>query len=248
MKKKSSFLHKVYWARLIGRIFIFMFAIYLFLTRKEIFNIVNGYNFFKSFSILHLLWGLWIFDMLCQLIPISKQLSIGSMKHFKSHFKPIKDKVLDKEAVKEYIKQTTKSAYKVFFLYLAMVLAIGYLYNKGIIDYAIVFLIVVFFYVCDLICVLIWCPFRLMMGNRCCTTCRIFNWDHIMMFSPFVFVKGFYPLSLFFMSLVVFIMWELTTFMHPERFWDETNSALKCSNCTDKICTQYCGKMKKVAK
>ena len=71
------------------------------------------------------------------------------------------------------------------------------------------FLFTVFFYVCDLICVLIWCPFRLLMRNRCCTTCRIFNWDHLMMFAPMLFVRSFYAQSLLLMSLVVFIILKL---------------------------------------
>ena len=29
---------------------------------------------------------------------------------------------------------------------------------------------------------------------------------------------------------------------YPERFSEMTNAALKCSKCTDKLCTQYCQK------
>lgn len=32
---------------------------------------------------------------------------------------------------------------------------------------------------------------------------------------------------------------------HPERFWEHSNEALRCSNCTDKLCTQYCQKLRK---
>ena len=32
--------------------------------------------------------------------------------------------------------------------------------------------------------------------------------------------------------------------MHPERFWERTNAALRCASCTDKLCTQYCPKKK----
>ncbi len=106
------------------------------------------------------------------------------------------------------------------------------------------FMITVFFYVCDLICVLIWCPFRLIMKNRCCTTCRIFNWDHLMMFTPMLFVRGFYSLSLILMSIAVWLVWELCVMMYPERFWEVSNTALSCANCTDKLCTQYCQKLR----
>ena len=32
--------------------------------------------------------------------------------------------------------------------------------------------------------------------------------------------------------------------IHPERFSEMTNVALRCSNCTDKLCTQYCQKLR----
>ena len=127
-------------------------------------------------------------------------------------------------------------------LWAVVVGAIGFLYRKGILDAAMVLLISVFFYVCDLICVLIWCPFRLIMGTRCCTTCRIFNWDHLMMFSPLGFIPGFYTRSLALLAFIVWLTWELSVLLHPERFWEQSNEALKCSQCTDKLCTQYCRK------
>ena len=33
--------------------------------------------------------------------------------------------------------------------------------------------------------------------------------------------------------------------IHPERFWEKTNQALQCASCTDKLCTQYCQKLRK---
>ena len=80
------------------------------------------------------------------------------------------------------------------------------------------------------------------MKTRCCTECRIFNWDHLMMFSPLLFVDGFYARSLVVMAAAVFILWEYCIMAYPERFWEMSNEALKCSSCTDKLCSQYCGK------
>ena len=51
-----------------------------------------------------------------------------------------------------------------------LILVLGVFYYRGILNASLLFLISVAFYVCDLICVLIWCPFRLIMKNRCCTT------------------------------------------------------------------------------
>ena len=46
------------------------------------------------------------------------------------------------------------------------------------------------------------------------------------------------------MSILVWLIWELAVMMYPERFSEITNEALRCSNCTDKLCTQYCQKLR----
>lgn len=38
------------------------------------------------------------------------------------------------------------------------------------------------------------------------------------------------------MSVAVFLVWEIYFFSHPERFWEETNDALKCVNCQEFLC------------
>jgi len=239
-----SKIRKIYFARLFGRIFILVLSCILFFTKSSVFAPLEGMRFFDGISLLHVLWLIWMIDMLSQLLPIQKDLSIGSLKVFRQHFRPIREKV-SIQALKKHIRTATKAAFWVMLLWCLLIAAIGALHAAGILSHVHLFLITVVFYVCDLICVLIWCPFRLMMRNRCCTTCRIFNWDHLMMFSPLLFVPSFYAWSLFGMSLLVFLIWEGCILMHPERFWDKTNAALQCANCTDKLCTQYCQKLRK---
>ena len=235
---------KRYIWRLVGRILVFILGIIICIKAPEEFEILEGDNFFRGFSIFHLLWICWIIDMILQIIPIKNEVPLGSQKLFANRFRPIRDKI-NYEALRKYVVSTTKAAYKVFIVWCALIAVIGVLYYNGIIDKMILFMISVFFYVCDLICVLIWCPFRLMMKNRCCTTCRIFNWDHLMMFSPIIFVGGFYATSLVILSILAWLVWELCVMMYPERFWEITNVALRCSECTDKLCTQYCQKLRK---
>ena len=230
--------------RLFGRAVVLALAIVLYILNKNEFDILSGFNFFEKFSVLHILWGIWVYDMILQLIPVKAHISIGSQKVFSSLFRPVKEKI-NKETLKKYIIDTTKSAYKVMIIWVLLVAVIGELYCKNIIGTAEMFLIAVFFYVCDLICVLIWCPFRLIMGNKCCTTCRIFNWDHLMMFAHFLFVPGVYSYTLAGLALLIWIAWEVCVFTYPERFWEKSNMALKCSECTDKLCTQYCRKLRK---
>ena len=242
--ERTSKTRKIYFLRLLGRCVVFLIALWLYVFRKEEFNIAEGFSFFRRFSPLHLLWGIWIWDMILQLLPVRAHISIGSQKVFSAMFKPIKEKI-NYQNLKKYIQDTSAAAFKVMVIWLLLTLVIGVLYAVRLLDTATVLLISIFFYVCDLICVLIWCPFRLIMKNKCCTTCRIFNWDHLMMFSPLIAVGGFYTWTLVIYAFVIWLIWEICVFTYPERFWENSNMALKCSECTDKLCTQYCRRLRK---
>ncbi len=242
-KEQVSKTRKIYFWRLIGRIVVFIIAILLYVFDREKFSIADGWSFFHTFSPLHLLWAIWMLDMVLQLMPVKAHISIGSQKVFESLFRPIKEKI-NHQNLKQYIKNTTAAAYKVMILWLALTVVVSVLHLCGIIDTGIMVLLSVFFYVCDLICVLIWCPFRLIMGNKCCTTCRIFNWDHLMMFLPIVTVNSFFSWSLVLIALFIWLVWELCVLIYPERFWENSNMALRCAECTDKLCTQYCRKLR----
>ena len=233
-----------YFLRLICRSIIFLLCCGAALFRPESFRILEGMNFFSGLSPFHLLWLLWVIDMIQQIIPIKNKVPLGSQKLWANRFRPITEKI-NYESLRKYIISTTQAAYKVFIIWCLFIGVIAVLYYAGIISKTGMFLFTAAFYVCDLICVLIWCPFRLVMKNRCCTTCRIFNWDHLMMFSPLIFLGGFYCISLVVLAVLAWLIWELCVMMYPERFWDHSNSALKCSQCTDKLCTQYCQKLRK---
>ncbi len=238
-----SDMRKRYALRLAGRSAILLTGILFCIFAPNQFDILQGWNFFQKPSILHLLWLIWVFDMAVQLFPLKAHISLGSQKLWQMRFRPLKEK-FSVRALKKHIIATTRAAYKVMLLWIALIAAIGYLHHKGVMSDIALFMTTVVFYVCDLICVLIWCPFRLIMRNRCCTTCRIFNWDHLMMFSPLLFFPSFYCWSLLGLSILAWLVWELFVFLHPERFWEGANAALTCASCTDKLCTQYCRKLR----
>ena len=239
-----SKIRKRYILRLICRCIVFVACGILCFCAPQEYEILEGMNFFSKISWLHVLWLIWVADMVQQIIPVKNKLPLGSMKLFENRFRPIRDKV-NYEALRNYISTTTKAAYKVMLLWCGLIAVIGALYWAGVIGKRGLFMISVCFFVCDLICVLIWCPFRLLMKTRCCTTCRIFNWDHLMMFSPMIFMGGFYAVSLVILAFLAWLVWELCIMIYPERFWDRSNAALRCSECTDKLCTQYCQKLRK---
>ncbi|HAG12721.1 MAG TPA: hypothetical protein DCG49_02535 [Ruminococcus sp.] len=242
-KRVISKTRKTYIGQLVLRCVILAACIVLVILKPEETEILKDWNFFRRFSPLHLLWGSWMLDMLWQLIPVKKHLviALGSQKHFRFSFQPIKEN-LNYQALRRHIIDTTKAAYQVFAIWAVIVGIVSVLRYCGVIDNIWLFMITMVFYVCDLICVVVWCPFRLIVKAKCCTTCRIFNWDHLMMFSPMLMIGGFYSVSLVLMAFADWLIWELCIMMYPERFWENSNAALKCANCTDKLCTQYCEK------
>jgi len=243
MQKTVSPMRRLYWMRLAGRCLVLIAAVMLLVFHPSTFDPLFKGRFFKSFGLMHVLWLIWVLDMLAQLFPIKKKLALGSIKMFPRYFKPIREKI-NYNALKTHTVATAKAAYKVMVLWCALIAAIGILYFKGILGDIALFFISVIFYICDLICVLIWCPFRLLMHTRCCTTCRIFNWDHLMMFSPMLFINSFYARSLVILAALAWLVWEITCAIYPARFWEQTDGGLRCANCTDKLCTQYCQKLR----
>ena len=228
-------MRRIYKFRLITRCLIFIACGVMYLGRPEALDILEADHFFKSFSPLHLLWALWMADMAGQLIPVKQPVALGSQKLFEFCFAKTEE-TGHSHRLKDYMAGAARGAGKVLVIWSVLTAVLGFLYFSDRIGDKELFMISVFFYVCDLICVVIWCPFRLLMKTRCCTTCRIFNWDHLMMFSPMAFVRGFYARSLFVMSVLVWTVWEASVFFHPERFWEGTNASLKCKNCGDRLC------------
>ncbi len=183
-----------------------------------------------------MLWLVWIVDMTIQLIPARGYLPLGSLKQFKSFYKPVK-RLIDKKELVPLFKKSWLDSLKALALWSLIIAVIGVLWSLDILQGKELLLVSVVFYVLDLTFVLFWCPFRVwILKNRCCTTCRIFNWDHMMMFSPLLFIPGFYSVSLFGLAVIVFAVWEVCFILHPERFHEETNAALNCNNCTDRLC------------
>ena len=230
-----SVMWKKYMARFVLRVLIFVAVVLLFLFHPSSFSVLDGMAFFREFSPLHLLWLLWMGDMVTQLIPARSHVALGSQKHLGCYCESAKE--VDPAVLRAFVNSSDRGALKVFVIWLVLTVVVGTLYITDVLSASFLLLISVLFFLCDLICVLFWCPFRVfLMKNRCCTTCRIFNWDHLMMFSFLVFVPSFYTLSLFFASAVVFVVWEVRFHRHPDRFWDRTNRALRCVSCTDKLC------------
>ena len=181
-----------------------------------------------------LLWLAVLSSMLTQLDPNS-DLTTGCLKQHPNRFDPVDN--YDREQLKQTVKKQNMGAIRVAAVWLAANGAVGILYCKGLISVPTLVLLCAFFFLCDLICVLFFCPFQtFLMGNRCCVNCRIFAWGAWMMGAPMMWVRHWYAQTLFWAGILVLAVWEVRFFRYPERFWFGSNRRLQCAHCTEQLC------------
>ena len=155
--------------------------------------------------------------------------SAGCQKVFARNYKP--------SPQPQKPRDDRKATWAILGAWLGLNGIIAALYFAGIIDTGILVLIALAYSVCDMICILFFCPFQTwFLKNKCCGTCRIYNWDFAMMFTPLVLVPRFFTWSLFGLGLALVIHWEVTHYRYPERFYEETNCGLSCANCQERLC------------
>lgn len=236
--RKPSPMRLQYILRLAFRSAVLAAGLLFWLCELDVFDILSGWNFFAAPSLWHVLWGIWVLSMLTQLIPLPHGVPLGSQKLFRQRFQSAGQ--WDAQALHTYLREKNRRALLTMALWCAMLAIVGALRLCGVLTDRELLMLTLLFYVGDLVCVLVFCPFRLLMGSRCCTVCRIYNWDHFFMFSPLLFSRGFFGLSLAALSVVTIVVWEAVLLRHPERFWEGSNRALRCGACTDKLCAQFC--------
>ena len=128
---------------------------------------------------LTVVWFLLMISMISRFFP-SKLESLGCQKEFPGRFRPS-----GKEVSAQEIRYANRGALLVLLSWLVLNSVFYFLYWKSVIGPIFMVCLAGFYGVCDIICILFFCPFQSwMMHNRCCTTCRIFNWDYIMICTP----------------------------------------------------------------
>ena len=176
-----------------------------------------------------IVWVFFVVEMLLRFFP-SRLESMGCQKQFARNFEPTGEEIPE--------NQSWKTTALVAGVWLLLNGVIGLLYFLGVYDYPVLVIISLVFSMCDIICILYFCPFQTwFMKNRCCTTCRIYNWDFAMMFTPLVFIPSVYTYSLLGCAVLLLLRWEITYKLHPERFSPKTNKCLDCKNCKEKLCS-----------
>ena len=178
--------------------------------------------------ILGCIWLIYFVEMILRFFPSNLE-SMGCQKQFARNYRG--------EADTKVQPRFTKDLIAVVIAWVALNGLFGGLYFAGIFDAGILILISLAYAVCDMICILFFCPFQTwFMKNRCCCTCRIYNWDFAMMFTPLIFVNTLFAKSLVFLSLALLIRWEYQLHRYPEYFSEKTNHSLSCAECQEKLC------------
>lgn len=174
---------------------------------------------------------LFCIEMISRLIPSPIE-SMGCEKQFHRN--------LVRSDVPEPMLQSWQKTAAVAAVWLIPNIIIGAIYISGavpFIDTGFMYLLCIAYSVCDMICILFFCPFQTwIMKNKCCNTCRIYNWDFPMMFTPLIFVPSIPTYIVLGIALTVGVVWEYRFRKHPERFSEATNKSLSCANCEEKLC------------
>lgn len=215
--------------KLLFRGFLFIGALVLMLWNPKMISGILNFELFMGIKVFHIFWLYLLLEMLPVLFSKLKQESYCG-KHFHKHYQAVQN--YKEEKLRFATKKSNRRAMYalVFWLSLnAMIFSLYFLLDLG---EGFVYLLFLFYYFADMICVNVWCPFHsIILKNKCCNECRIYNWGHWMYFTPFVLVPNFWTWSLLLISLVIFLQWEFFCQKYPERFSSVTNQTLQCQTC-----------------
>lgn len=225
---------KLYIVKLLTRIAAFLFLFVLYITDRSRMTDFLTMNLYRSITPLHIIWAMFMVIMISHLFP-NELRSMALLKSKEDTFVPVRD--YSEFKLLKFVQDQNKKAWTVMLVWLIINGIWALVYLLGLIGEAELLLLSGFYFLCDYICILFYCPFRSkIMKNKCCVNCRIYDWGHFMMFTPMLFIKNFFSWSLFFTSVIVLIRWEIVYAKHPERFWEGSNKILQCAECKDKTC------------
>lgn len=225
---------KYYLFKFALRISLFIGVLVLYINHRPWLEKFMNQPFWRGFTLIHLIWIVFMYIMLRHLFP-NKRLSMAWWKSEESTYVPVEN--YDELKLLQFVQKQNVAAWKVMLVWLVFNAIWGILYLADVLNAGDLLMLTVFYFLCDYICILLFCPFQTcLMKNKCCINCRIYDWGHFMMFTPMLFIKNFYSWSLFFTSLVVLIHWEIVYAKHPERFWEGSNKTLQCVNCKERTC------------
>ena len=223
--KKLTPVSAFHYFRLVYRALLFLALLAYYI----VYRVREGGDFTRVLEghpmLLVLICAVFTMEMILRFFPSR----LGCQKQFSCNYQ--------KSGKTEIIIEDNNAVVLVLLVWICFNAAFGALYMYGLLDDGIMLLLSCAYSVCDMVCILFFCPFQTwFMKNKCCSVCRIYNWDYAMMFTPLFFVAKPYTWGLLVLSVALLARWEIAFYLHPERFSENTNDYLKCRNCTEKLC------------
>lgn len=198
---------------------------------------INIVSKFMSLSVIgnikfyQLLWMYLMYEMIIVLIPNLNRYSYSG-KLFNRHYNEVEN--YNKDKLNKFTKENKIRAIRAGVFWITLNALLGYIYIKLELSPVYMYLLFLFYYWSDMFCVNVWCPFhKIIVKNKCCNECRIYNWGHLMYLTPLIFIPGWYTYSLVLMGVILFIQWEYMNIKYPERFSPVSNKSLRCSECNN---------------
>ena len=210
--------------KLVFRALLLATAVYLYFTSKEKLDFTAASRQGNDGWFLILVWIALAVDMLYRLFP-NKRIAIGARKHYACSYRAapdVGDGFFDKPSTKKRLHRgaiLSGLAWVAFNSALFTFLALA-----GMLTPQTLIVVMLFYAVCDLVCILFFCPFQLLIiRNRCCVVCRIYNWDCLMMCTPMILYPSIFSISLLLISIAVLLRWEIALHINPRFFMEKTN-------------------------
>ena len=163
----------------------------------------------------------------------------GASKHRAKWFIP-NDK--ENKISKKQLKKHRKQASIIAIIWIVFLVCEGTAIHLNLVNQRFIIVGMIVLRIADRLFVITWCPFGAIMKNRCCSDCRIYGWDQLMLNSPMIFYISMpYTAVLLILAVIPFIEWEISHWRHPEKFSSTTNEGITCKHCNG-----VCGRCKKI--
>lgn len=184
-----------------------------------------------AFTPLTAVWLFLMASMVLRFFP-SRWESLGCQKAFAGRFRPT-----GRSPTPEEVRQADRGALRVLLVWVVANAPVLLAHGRGWLSGRFLVCLAGFYGVCDIVCILFFCPFQAwMMHNRCCTTCRIYNWDYLMLCTPLLGLTGVLCRLACLVALALLIRWEADYRRHRERFFESGSEALRCASCQERLC------------
>ena len=166
MRLIKTIMMKRYLFKLWIRIFIFLFMIGLYVYDKQLIETFIYQPLYLGITPLHILWVVFMIMMVTHLFP-KEPFTMALLKSEKEKYVPVEN--YSKLELLEFIQDQNIKAWKVMLVWLIGTGIVGIIYSFDWIGKAELILLSMFYFLCDYICILFYCPFQsLIMKNKCC--------------------------------------------------------------------------------